>query len=790
MAALDEVFTRAKQRITRDFIESHFHHPRAEWAGRNYQTVSPLRADSNPGSFSIREDGVYFDRATGEAGDIIDLLAKANGITLMEAAMEILGESYEDAKGSLSSVTEEPPAPIKLTWLPIPDGKVPQFKLPPDDITLYHSGGKPAFYIVRYNAGPSVDKKIIYPLYWTGNMFEKGFPENLKKKRPLFQVDTSRTVIIVEGELKRRLAQEAYPQFSWTCWHGGGPAVKHVDFSSLGGADVIIWPDHDEVGATAADFMGLLLPSICKSVKRIIPPGGKTKAWDVADAILEDFDVLQLIDQATTIEKDNGRVDEGTLVEPRATSDRPFTDLGNAERFVDMWGHVLRYNIDKNKWLIWSGGRWCDNDQTVVTPMLKRTIRNMAMGDERKEALFWARKSEAAGAINSMMSLARSERGIPVREDNLDQCAYYLNCPNGVVDLRTGELLEPKQEWLITKVTNTKFNPDAECPNFLKFLDETFQEDPGLINFIQRWLGYSLTADVSAQTFAVFYGIGANGKSTLVDTMQKIVGDYCKTAPPETFIQKMSGAGGVPNDVAALRGSRMVLTTETEANAKLAEAKVKSMTGGDRVSARYMRGEFFEFTPTWKITISTNHRPRISGGDYGIWRRVVLVPFNNVVQPERQDPFLPNKLLLEAEGILVWAIRGAMSWFNSGCGRVGLQVPAAVYDETQEYREDEDVIGRFLSQACYSVEEVNTMMSHRQLLKGGTPAQQVFYSFRYWCIQEGEEGYAKTNASQFGRYMRERGHMAERTSAARFYPGVVPKKEWHRLSENYGPGAD
>jgi putative DNA primase/helicase len=380
-----------------------------------------------------------------------------------------------------------------------------------------------------------------------------------------------------------------------------------------------------------------------------------------------------------------------------------------------------------------------------------------------------------------MLQLAQKERGMPVKEDSLDQNAYYFNCPNGVLDLRTGVLMEPKQEWLITKTSTTRYNPDAQCPRFMKFLDETFEGNSGLINFMQRWLGYSLTADTSAQAFAVFYGVGANGKSTLVELIQKIAGDYVKTAPPDTFIQKQNG--GIPNDIAALRGSRMVLTTETEANARLAEAKVKSMTGGDRVSARYMRGEFFEFTPTWKITISTNHRPKISGGDYGIWRRVVLVPFNNVVTLDRQDPNLQNKLLEEAEGVLSWLVNGAMAWYSSGQGRMGLQVPEIVYDETQEYREDEDVIGRFLAQACYTPAEISAKMRSGELVKDGTNAIHVFYSFRNWCTKEGEEGYARTTQNMFGRYMRERGYIALRTSNAKHYPGVVPKSEWYRTSD-------
>ena len=784
-----DMFEQAKSLINKAYIESEFFHPDAKWERGEYKTVSPIRSDSSVGSFSIREDGVFYDFASGDRGDIIALMAKRDGISPAQVARNILGITEADGIPNPPSQEKKNEKPkIALSWLPIPKDKQPPFSAKPDYLTLYHVEDKPAFYIVRYNATNDPDKgdgrKVIYPVYWTGSMFEKGLPDDIKKKRPLYRFDPSKTVVIVEGEKCVHEARQQFPAYSWTTWHGGAPAIKRVDFEKLRGCHVIIFPDNDSPGATAADNMAMYLPLICKSVRRVIPPMGKPKGWDIADGIAEGYDVLSLLESAKEVQSGIGKVEESTLVEPRLSSNRPLTDLGNAERFVDMWGHVLRFNIDKNKWLVWSGGRWNDYDQTVVTPMIKRTIRTLVIDDERQEAFHWAVKSEQSRMINSMVSLAQRERGIPVREDQLDQDPYFLNCPNGVIDLRTGELKEPDSLWLITKTAIVDYEPTAECPMFLKFLDETFSEDPGLLNFIQRWIGYSLTADTSAQTFAVFYGIGANGKSTLVETIQKIAGDYVKTAPPDTFIQKQSG--GIPNDIAALRGARMVLTTETEANAKLAEAKVKSMTGGDRVSARYMRGEFFEFIPTWKITISTNHRPRISGGDYGIWRRVVLVPFSNVVMPERQDPLLPNKLLTESKGILAWAVRGAINWYKSGGGRLGLQVPDRVYEETQEYREDEDVIGRFISCACYSSQEIQKKVNKNEIPRDGAPASDVFYSFRYWCEKEGEENYAKTTQNMFGRYMRERGFVPERGAATRYYPGIVPKDEFYRHSE-YNP---
>lgn len=793
---MNDLFEQAHQAVTRRFIESEFGHPGGEWLGDNYQTVSPIRGDKHPGSFSIRSDGVYYDRAFGDGGDIIDLYSKKYDITPAEAARRIIamngGSAVEDDEERYKEPAIETKAKIGLSWVAIPEGKKPPVKGSPDYLTLYHVNGIPAFYVVRYNSRSEGERKVIHPIYWTGATFASGLPDDIKKCRPLMLFDSRKTVVIVEGEKCVEEARKKYPQYAWTTWHGGSANVNKADLSPLAGCDVIIWPDLDEPGSAAADYLCRALDDSARLIRRVVPPMGKPKGWDVADAIEEGYDVLPLLEVATIIDNGGLVIDEATIVEPRVGPDRAFTDLGNAERFVDQWGHVLRYNVDKQKWLVWHGGRWDDNDQSVITPMIKRTIRGIALNESDEQAMFWARSSESAGSIRAMISLAKNERGIPVSENDLDQHLYYVNCPNGIIDMRSGRLLEQKPEYLCSKVTKTKYNPEAACPTFMRFLEETFMGDGGLINFMQRWLGYSLTADVSAQTFAMFYGIGANGKSTLVETIQRVAGDYVKTAPPETFVQKLNG-GGIPNDIAALRGARMVLTTETEANARLAEAKVKSMTGGDRVSARYMRGEFFDFQPTWKITISTNHRPRISGGDYGIWRRVVLVPFSNVVTPDRQDPLLPNKLMEEAEGILAWCVKGAVAWYCSGGGRIGLQVPEIVYAETQEYREDEDIVGRFIASACLTAEEIQRGLSDRTLVRGATPVSHVFFSYRYWCEREGEHSSARISQNMFSRMMRERGFNPDRVSVdgktSRWYEGVVPKPEYLRLSE-YGSPTD
>jgi putative DNA primase/helicase len=348
-----------------------------------------------------------------------------------------------------------------------------------------------------------------------------------------------------------------------------------------------------------------------------------------------------------------------------------------------------------------------------------------------------------------------------------------LNCPNGIVDVRTGELIEHSKESLCSKMTRVDYHPEAMCPRFQVFLDEIMCGDTETVQFLQRWFGYSLTTDVSAQAFTVFFGTGANGKSTLVELIGKILDGYCKPAPPDTFISNPNGGSKIPNDIAALRGMRLVLSTETEANARLAESKIKSMTGGDMISARFMRGEFFEIKPTWKIIMSTNHRPRISGADNGIWRRIITVPFNFVATPDKMNCNLPKELWEEREGVLAWMVRGAMDWYKDGGGRPGLHVSKSIDEETQDYREDEDVVGRFLSQGCLGEAEADELGI--ELSKCRISATELHACFVRWANINGEVNASKISPTAFGRALMERGMRKTRTKSNNFYFGISPR---------------
>jgi putative DNA primase/helicase len=346
----------------------------------------------------------------------------------------------------------------------------------------------------------------------------------------------------------------------------------------------------------------------------------------------------------------------------------------------------------------------------------------------------WALKSEDARRLNAMLELARSEPGIPVCPADLDRDPWLFNCPNGTLELRTGTLREHRRGDLITKLCPTPYEPDAPCPTWQRFLAEIFAAERGpdreLIGYVQRLFGYALTGDVSEHLLAVFHGSGANGKGVLVNTILDVVGeDYAMAAMPSLLLTHRGERH--PTEIASLFGKRLLVCQETGAGRRLNEPLVKWLTGGDKLQARRMREDFWEFAPTHKAILVTNHRPEVQGSDDGIWRRLQLVPFNvhfwDPAKGEKGPPHLQvNKRLgellkAEAEGILAWCVRGTLEWFHDG-----MQAPPSVLLATQTYRAEEDVVGTFIAERCL----VGADHECR--------ADELYRAFRAWQEEMGE----------------------------------------------------
>jgi putative DNA primase/helicase len=289
--------------------------------------------------------------------------------------------------------------------------------------------------------------------------------------------------------------------------------------------------------------------------------------------------------------------------------------------------------------------------------------------------------------------LAIAASSLEVKHPELDANPYLLNLENGTLDLRTGKLKPHHPDDLLTKVAPVRFDAAATCPLFLAFLGRVLNQDQQLIRFIQKALGYSLTGAVTEQVFFLCYGTGANGKSTLMELVSIALGDYALAAPPGLLLAKKHD--GHPTDIADLFGARFVQTSEVKTDAKFDEQRIKSFTGGDTLKARRMREDFWSFTPTHKIWVSTNHKPEVRDSSHGFWRRVRMIPFTVTIPESEKDPHLLGKLCAELPGILNWMIAGCLTWQAEGLGTC-----AAVERATADYRAESDSMADFIDERC------------------------------------------------------------------------------------------
>jgi P4 family phage/plasmid primase-like protien len=383
------------------------------------------------------------------------------------------------------------------------------------------------------------------------------------------------------------------------------------------------------------------------------------------------------------------------------TLDEPsfnLTDLGNAERLVARHGDDLRYVHPWGKWLVWDGKRWAVDAAGEVERRAVETVRSIYTeadaehdSSRRKEIAQHAMRSEARGRIEAMVTLARSLHGTPVSPSQLDADPWALNVLNGTIDLRTGELREHHRGDMLTKLAPIEYDASARAPAWEDAL-QCWLPSEGLRSFAQRVIGHALTGDVSEQVLPFLHGPGANGKTTMLNTVLEMMGDYGQQAAPDLLLAKR---GSHPTELADLFGARLVASVEVEDGRRLAESLVKQLTGGDRIKARRMREDFWEFAPTHKVFLAANHKPVVRGTDHAIWRRIKLVPFDVVIPKEAQDPRLPEKLRAELPGILAWAVRGCLAWQREGLGE-----PVEVRAATDKYRHESDVLSGFVDECC------------------------------------------------------------------------------------------
>ncbi len=453
--------------------------------------------------------------------------------------------------------------------------------------------------------------------------------------------------------------------------------------------------------------------------------------------LVREVEGLSLDGNEQTNTKGNGKAEASEVPESQH-----LTDVGNSKRLVAKHGQDLRYCHRFRKWYTWNGTRWVKDDSGEVVRRAKQTAAGIyteaaAATDpaERKALGQWAARSESEARICAMIALAESEPSIPVAPDQLDADPWLLNCVNGVLSLRTGELRPHRREDLLTKQVPVAYDPEARCERWLTFLVEIMDGNPRLVAFLQRAVGYALSGDTSEQSLFFFYGLGANGKSVFLETIKALLGDYSKQADFGTFLTRKHDSPR--NDVARLVGARFVSAVEAEPGRHFAESLVKALTGSDTIAARFLYSEAFEFVPQFKLFLAANSKPIIRGTDNAIWRRIRLVPFAVTIPPEEQDKKLPEKLRAELPGILAWAVQGCLTW-----QKCGLDAPPEVLGATQEYKAEMDVIGLFLGECCIENANVSARASH------------LYAAYTGWCDTSGERPLSQ---KAFGARLTERG---------------------------------
>lgn len=432
---------------------------------------------------------------------------------------------------------------------------------------------------------------------------------------------------------------------------------------------------------------------------------------------------------------------DGTGGERETVPGVRLSDLGNGQRLAHRLQGKAHWCGPMKRWFVHDGQRWNSDALEYLMRWSKESVLAMydaasALPDKaRTDLLKHAMKSESERALKAGINLAASEDGIPILPEAFDTDPMLLNVENGTIDLTTGHLRPHDPKDLISKMAAVTFDPAAECPHWLAFLDQIFEGDAERIAYIQKAFGYSLSGKTSERIVLFLYGSGKNGKSTLVNVVATIMADYHHKTPVETIMAKRND-GGIPNDIAALKGARFVTASETEENRRLNVAKVKDMSGNEVLTARFLHGEFFNFRPQFKLWLSTNHKPIIPGNDRAMFDRCKLVPFDYRVPDDEIDPDIEQKLLAEAPGILNWLLAGCLAW-----QRDGLRAPDSVVEAIEQYRAEMDQVGVFIADRC--VVGANYRATSAAL----------YAAYKAWCEVNGER---QQSATWFGRQLSER----------------------------------
>lgn len=380
-----------------------------------------------------------------------------------------------------------------------------------------------------------------------------------------------------------------------------------------------------------------------------------------------------------------------------------YNDTGNAHRFVEFTSGKVKYNVENKKWMIWNGKYWQQDELGMVKNIAEYTAEQIRMAalaienqEEQKQALKNVNRMLSSSGKESMLKEAQHLKDIPCTNDLFDRQEYLFNCENGVYDLENFRFIPHDKNLMLNKISGVEYNEEADCPRFKKFMEEITDGNTEIVDFLQTAFGYSMTGSTVEQVMFFLTGDGSNGKSLLLQIIQEVLGDYSKTSQPEVLLDKKTQSQNL-SEVARLKGVRMCVCGETKQGDKLNESQIKTLVGGnDKIVARFLYCNEMEFIPIMKIWMATNYEPIVRGIDNGIWRRLIIIPFTHIFDEQSKDKLLINKLRAEKSGILNWLIEGCKKWKE----QEGLILPECLKNEKLKYRNDMDVVARFVDQEC------------------------------------------------------------------------------------------
>lgn len=688
----------------------------------------------NPGrSFSLNtKTGVWSDFATGASGrDLVSLVAQQEGITQAKAARLIAGELGLAIDGSETKESTLPEAPI------CPRNLTATFEYRDEN-------GSFLFAVDRYEA-PGCRKAI---RQWHVDSNGKRI-NNIKSLRRipfmLPELVRAKRVFIVEGEQKVRTLVAW--GLSATCNSGGAGkwrAEYNVYFKDK---HVVVLPDNDEPGRGHASHIVKGLLPVAASVKVVelpgLPPKGDIVDWEQDGHNREEL--LALADAASAISR---TPDQDTSEEAVSA-----TEDAIAIQFAREHKDSLRYCHETGAWFVWDKTYWRLEKTGLAFFLARQLCRKTAACIENRKIAATLSKASTASSVERF---AQADRAFAVTSEIWDADLYLLDTPSGVVDLRTGTLRPARREDYLTKLTVVAPADTSDTPLWRRFLDEATQGDATLQRFMRQVAGYALTGDISEHALFFIYGPGGNGKSVFLNTLTNILGDYAATAAMDTFTA--SRGDRHPTDLAMLRGARLVSVSETEEGRAWAESRIKQLTGGDRISARFMRQDFFTYKPQFKLIIVGNHKPVLRNVDEAAHRRFNIIPF--VHKPEKPDKRLEEKLKAEYPSILRWMIEGCLDWQENGLLR-----PNSVKEATAAYFDEQDLFGQWIEECCDTGPQLTCRTA------------TLFDSWKAFAERNGEPA-GSTKA--FSANLSKREFLPGRTNHSRQFSGISVKKlvEW------------